>query len=37
VTVARKPQGCRGTWCWAGGGHKITTFGDEFSSLRFGW
>lgn len=37
VTVARKPQGCRGTWCWAGGGHDITTFGDEFSSLRFGW
>jgi len=37
VTVARKPQGCRGTWCWAGGGHDITTFGDAFSALRFGW
>lgn len=37
VTVATAPQGCRGFWCWAGGGRDITTFGDEFSSLRFGW
>jgi hypothetical protein len=37
VTVATGPHGCRGFWCWAGGGHDITTFGDEFSSLRFGW
>jgi hypothetical protein len=37
VTVAKQPSGCRGTWCFLGGGHKITTFGDEFSSLRFGW
>jgi hypothetical protein len=37
VTVARTPGGCRGFWCWAGGGHHISTFGDELSSLRFGW
>ncbi|MDQ1686268.1 MAG: hypothetical protein QOC82_3005 [Frankiaceae bacterium] len=37
VVVARKPQGCRGFWCFAGGGRKITAFGDEFSSLRLRW
>jgi hypothetical protein len=36
VSVPKTPQGCRGTWCFLGGGHKITTFGDEFSSIRFG-
>ncbi|HEY6111470.1 MAG TPA: hypothetical protein VIV62_03030 [Chthoniobacterales bacterium] len=37
VSVAKRPQGCRGLFCGLGGGHDITTFGDEFSSLRFGW
>jgi hypothetical protein len=37
VTVLKAPTGCRGFFCFAsvvGGGHQITTFGDEFSSLK---
>jgi len=37
VSVPKAPTGCRGTWCFLGGGHDITTFGDEFSSLKLTW
>jgi hypothetical protein len=34
VTVPAAPSGCRGVGCYFWSGHQITTFGDEFSSLK---